>query len=167
MVPTQEWLDECLDFWKVALALTNWNITIRWVSSDELEDCYGEHKFDILRRCGSIRIRNEPFRSKDNELWNPEHTVIHELLHLHLTLLCRVSQAELNEIMEERFINDMAAGFLNLREAAVEAFKVGKEKHSNDCKGRKRSPDGGGKKVRKSAGRRRKRSSTKGGKDSG
>ncbi len=162
MTPTQEWLDEALGFWAKVLALESWHIKIRWVSSRELEDAYGDHCYDLTHRTGSIRIRDEPFKLNDNEEWEPEVVIIHELLHLPLALVCSVSKVDLEETLEERFINDIARALFQLRTVAVEAYKYGKEERSNDGDGGKDSPVRRGKKVGKKSGRRRKGSCTKG-----
>ena len=162
MTLTQDWLDAGLEFWKERLALQSWSIKARWAGPEELDDSYGDHRFDPLRRTGFIRVRTEPFRSNDNELWDPEHTIIHELLHLHLSLLCSVSKADLEETLEERFINDMASALLGLKKLAVEAIKYGKEERSNNGDAGKDRPVSRRKKVGKKSRRRGKGSGTKG-----
>ena len=162
MTPTQEWLDAGLEFWKGRLALQSWKIKIRWAGPEELDDAHGDHQFTLMHRTGSIRIRSEPFTSDAHERWNPERTIIHELLHLHLSLICAVSKVELDETLEERFINDMAAALLDMKSVAVEAMNDGKEKRPNNGDAGKNRPVKRRKKVGKKLGRRRKGSRAKG-----
>ena len=170
MVLTQEWLDECLGFWMEILTLSTWDIKIRWCSLDELNDCYGDHRFNLLRRKGSIRVVSESLGKQDNETWNPEATIIHELLHLHLSLVTDVSNVDLNETMEERFINDMAAAMLRLKNMATMAAAMLRLKNmateviTSDKKKRSIDSDGGTdrpvkrrKKVGKKSGKRRRK----------
>lgn len=151
MVLTQEWLDQALDFWKKNLSLSDWDIKIKWIDPGDLDDCSGDHRFFLIHRIGEIRVANGPKELRDLSHWDPEFVIIHELLHLPVSFMCEVSRIELNDVLEERFINDITRSLLKLRKAAAEAYNLGKENNNDDSKRRKRSPSARGKKTRKSS----------------
>lgn len=73
--------------WQAILRLQDWDIDIRFVDREEIED--GRRGADIEwfaeKQCAKIRVLDPTQQRKDPFVpYNPELSVIHELLHLHL-----------------------------------------------------------------------------------
>ncbi|MGD1941848.1 MAG: hypothetical protein ACFB0G_11100 [Leptolyngbyaceae cyanobacterium] len=85
---TQEWLDERLEFWQKILRLGDWKITAQIVPQSELDEgVAGNLHHDQHMRKGEIRImRPEDLPQLRTKLFEAdvEHTLVHELLHIHL-----------------------------------------------------------------------------------
>jgi hypothetical protein len=75
-------LTRILKLWQKRLRLEDWDITVKWTTFKELEDdsALGDVVTVPEKRYAQIRILNEE-EAKTLEHFDPERTIIHELLH--------------------------------------------------------------------------------------
>lgn len=88
-MPNKLNLKELLKKWQAILRLQDWNIKIRWVKHYDLaNDTKGQCRWVLGKKAALISIL-EPEDFDPSIKWeqDPECTVVHELLHLHIAPL--------------------------------------------------------------------------------
>lgn len=78
-----EQAQECLKEWQERLFLSDWTLKVKLTSPEEMkfEDNCGENEFQMVNRCGVIRILRKEFYGDRIIKYCAEKTLIHELLH--------------------------------------------------------------------------------------
>lgn len=109
----QEWLDERLQHWQGLLRLGDWKATVQMVPQSDLDDGVAGHcAFDEGQKVALIRLMRPEDLPNLRSLafsYDVEHTLVHELLHLHLL------DAEFEQQKNEEFaINAIADALLSL-----------------------------------------------------
>ena len=120
-MPKQAQLDRYLKYWQKKLGLLNWDIELIWLPKDEpVSAAYACVYTDVLNRVARARVApldrlqgpdvSSDFKDTNLLVYEPEHSVIHELLHLvlHEYRLSAVDDTETGNLLFERFINTMA-----------------------------------------------------------
>lgn len=78
-------LYSALKKWQKKLRLQDWDITVEWVDDEELDTDLGEVNVFMEKRMAKIKIsRLNPEREYGWSGWDPERTLVHELVHIHL-----------------------------------------------------------------------------------
>ena len=160
-VLTQEWLEERLVFWQTVFSMQDWAFSITWAGPTELVNTYADHKFDLLAKRGAIRVRSEALGTNDNEKFDPEECIVHELIHPLLEQIASVSDVTFNNVVEEQFINSMSKPLVFLRRMVEEADNDNKNNSTTDDGTSTKRPRRDGKSSRKKPPSRRKRKSGK------
>lgn len=85
---TDERLKELCALWQKRLRLQDWRIDARFADSGEMDGAQGDAHFQREKKVGVIRIlKPEAFDETDHyhkafpDLFDPERTLVHELLH--------------------------------------------------------------------------------------
>lgn len=110
----ESFANEKLWLWQKRLRLENWKIHVKVVRAGELKRrTLGNIHWDADTHSATIKVMNPadykmPFSDVLNDL---EMTVVHELVHLHLSSLPR---SEASRSAEEHAVNTLAEALLNL-----------------------------------------------------
>lgn len=100
---TKKQLEKLCITWQERLRVTDWTVSIRWVTEQEMPDCLGSTVYDPRNMTADIQIR--PGLDPCYLDGGVEQTVIHELLHV---VIHGDVEYEKENIMQERAINQIA-----------------------------------------------------------
>ena len=98
--------------WQERLKLMDWDLKIRFSTKDEAKETWGLCKPDTNTKQALIHIANPRWFKEEDKvvhgyLWDPEVTVVHELLHLHFSLLDHKS-GSVKDVIEEQIVSTLA-----------------------------------------------------------
>ena len=109
---------EKLSEWQNRLNLKDWKITVMVVRATDLKPkTLGNIHWDGEKKTAVIRVLDPiDYKLKDQAMLNDiEFTVVHELIHLELSLvLSPLQRNEANRMEEEHAVNHMAQALLDL-----------------------------------------------------
>jgi hypothetical protein len=112
-IVTQAQVDRWLQIWQKRLALDDWKIEAHIVRQDDLNhDTLGNLKWNAAGHTATIKVLN-PLDYDMPEALIPsdiERTVLHELVHLELSVLPRNG----SKLVEEQVVNRMTEALLSL-----------------------------------------------------
>lgn len=102
--------------WQRRLRILDWDVSISFATSSELEDCYGDCAVLAEEKCAKIRILRQDDWVGLPTAWSPEQvtaTLVHELLHIPLAPWPVDSDAAVRE--KEQAINCMTTALYQPR----------------------------------------------------
>ena len=112
---TQEQLGEALKFWQSALRLKDWDITAEIVRRHKMSNRthFGEVSWNLSRMSAKILISDEIDTGESDDIpFDPEQTLVHELVHLHVA---KIGEVEGNPSwVEEQVVDQIANAFVGL-----------------------------------------------------
>lgn len=107
---TDRELEDLLRHWQRKLRLQDWDIEIRFVSKDEMTGRDGTVQYHTHLKTARIEVLR-PGEERPNA-WIPydiENTIVHELLHLHLSYFTeQYEPGSPGHLLEEQFVHVMA-----------------------------------------------------------
>ncbi len=81
-------IEDKLPIWQKLLRLQDWDIKIKWKFPDELGTrAFGYIDWNLSKKVATVELVDPQHLSKDLN-YNPEKTLVHELLHVHFTPAC-------------------------------------------------------------------------------
>lgn len=109
-------LEQSLWYWQQNLRLKDWDIEARLCPARELlPQSDGQVEIETLGQTAKIMIcRRDNLHPDDQDDYDPEEILVHELLHLHLRTL-GVKQDDAEEDLEERLVETLAGAFVAIR----------------------------------------------------
>jgi len=98
--------------WQERLRLNDWDIKARFATKDEAKATWGLCTPTPNTKTAQIHIANPRwFKESDKEiegyLWDPEVTIVHELLHIHFAALNHAKGSH-KEVIEEQIVSCIA-----------------------------------------------------------
>jgi len=116
---SEEELQALLVEWQERLRLQDWRLTVQFARYHELgEGKAGNIEWNIERRGARIKVLAEADVAPDGLIVNPEHVLVHELLHI---LWCHYDADGVENTLFEQALNTTADALVALkREAHVE-----------------------------------------------
>lgn len=100
--------------WQQILKLMDWDVSVKVVSSEEIDDAEGLVTWDLGKKVADIKIaKPEEYSTDAMRPHNIEHTLVHELLHLHFAPFN--VKAGLKATSQEQAINAIAEALVNLK----------------------------------------------------
>jgi len=112
-IVTSSQVEQWLRMWQARLALTDWNVEVRIVRSSELNpDTLGHLKWNAGDHTATIKVLSplDYDLPADEIPSDMERTVVHELVHLQLSVLPRNG----SKITEEQVVNRITEALLQL-----------------------------------------------------
>lgn len=104
-------LEKTLKKWQKRLRLEDWEIQTHWVEPDELDGDLGEVFVFPEKRKANIKIARE---KKDFDYswcpWDPERTLVHELLHIYFEPLAPKNKH--SKILTEQAVHTLSVALL-------------------------------------------------------
>lgn len=123
---TQRDLERMLKYWQRKLRLTDWKITIKFATLEELDGDQGKNTYLIEAKTSEILVLNpheyKPEEYPGKQPQDVENTVVHELLHLHLAPWKTRNAAE--EVQMEQAIESMADAFRSFKQRRKNAVTL-------------------------------------------
>ena len=110
----EEQLQEKLKQWQERLRLQDWIVKVKIVRQREMQaDRQGEVEFNVHNKVAMIKII-DPIDYDDWDKQDMEDTLVHELLHLHLSgiSLHFGKNNDVYEMLEEQAIESIAHGLI-------------------------------------------------------
>lgn len=118
-------LQDALYFWQRVLRLQDWQITAHFVDSQEIQGNRGHsHVHEDSMQCVIRILRPEGldqtsrFYKDFGDTYDPELTLIHELLHIPLHMVFREEPGEHETAMQEQAIERIAGALYSLKKRA-------------------------------------------------
>lgn len=116
--------------WQERLGLLDWNVRIRFARPWEIENgALGQCDSQIQSKTAAIRILHPSDMQPDPdfpEFQSIEHTVIHELLHLHCAYFAPPGD-DLRHDMFEHMLNRLAEGLSRLNSERLRAHRINRQ----------------------------------------
>lgn len=105
---SKEELQECLNWWKEKLFLTDWIIKASVCEPCDFknEECCGENEFDMTNKCCVIRILDPKYYGDRIVKYCAEKVLVHELLH------CKYNWIYNSGSYEGKYVDVMEHGLL-------------------------------------------------------
>lgn len=107
-----EFLQSLCDYWQKRLRLLDWKLTIRYSKPNEIADCRGYvNSFPNLKSAEIIILDQTSELAKQflfTTFEKLQHTLVHELLHLHFAPFKNQSVSPLHNTMEEQIVECLA-----------------------------------------------------------
>ena len=118
MAITQDQIDEWIKKWQPLLRLADWNIKTKLYRAHQMsiDDAEGSCAVTFERRMAFIEIR-DPNDSPVVDSWgtpDPEHAIVHELLHCHFHAFIPTNRESLEFKMAEQTIDSLATSFIEI-----------------------------------------------------
>ena len=100
--------------WQQILGLMDWDVLVKIVSYEEIDEVSGRVDFAINNKTADISlIKPEGYPFDALRPYNMEETLVHELLHLHFALFN--VESGLKAIAQEQAINAIAKALVSLK----------------------------------------------------
>lgn len=118
--PTQATLDEWLAYWQAELRLRDWVADVQLVFRDRIESAWpalGLCHHVLQHKIAHIWLLHPEEYDRDWQI-DVEHTLVHELLHLHFAPFEYDTLKSLEGIAQEQTLNILAASLVKLKRAA-------------------------------------------------
>ena len=104
-----------LDYWLNLLRLQDWDVEIKWVAPDKLEyHGFGEITWTLDKKKANVLLCSPEAVSAERN-HDPEKTLVHELLHLHFSTVCRTKDGTYEDKAHEASIDQVARALIKLR----------------------------------------------------
>jgi len=117
-------IDELVAEWKDRLHLNDWNIVIRDnVSSSEMDGCRGSTEYAESNKEAVIWLLDPEQFPDFHFVYDKEKTLVHELLHLKMSLLDDTENQTQNRIVHQ-LIDEFAGAFVDAKRARDEKEKT-------------------------------------------
>lgn len=117
---TQKQLLKLAREWVQVLRLQDWRIDVRFVRGEEINGCFGETSINFPLKTAYVKIcRPEDMKYKGYLGSDIEETLVHELIHLHIEVLCRnAGQDSELRFLAEQAIEAMSLALVGLKRRA-------------------------------------------------
>lgn len=76
-------ITECCQCWQQKLRLQDWDVSIQLVRQYEIPGCFGDCTYAVQTKSAKIRLVVQDDVDPEAPFPELEHTLVHELLHLH------------------------------------------------------------------------------------
>ena len=101
--------------WQRLLRLQDWDIKVEFVHHHSLgRGGFGEVNWTLEKKTATINMVHPEELSKHLE-YNPEKTLVHELLHLRFSIVCRTKEGTIEDGVHEAAIDQVARLLVQLR----------------------------------------------------
>lgn len=103
--------------WQEILGLRDWDISCVWADPTEvMENCSADVEYFMTYKLAQIQILEPRFKKEPllKDINSIEHSIIHELLHLHIDEFSHPDRDSMELILQERAINVIASALLKL-----------------------------------------------------
>lgn len=103
--------------WQRLLRLQDWDIELNFVHHHNLSrGGFGEIDWTLEKKIATINMVYLKEVSKALE-YNPEKTLVHELLHLRFSIVCRTKEGSIEDGIHEAAVDQVARALVKLRKA--------------------------------------------------
>lgn len=113
----QHEIEAILDAWQGKLGLSDWDIRIALIGAENIvSPSFGNVEWDVYHRVARIEVLDPDQIPEDLQFVtdpDPQRTVIHELLHLHLAHAMGEMAAEADDVRVEQTINAITYALLD------------------------------------------------------
>ncbi|MBN3875211.1 hypothetical protein [Nostoc sp. JL23] len=105
--------------WQQILGLMDWDVSVKIVSADYLDEAEGQITWDLGKKIADIKlVKPEGYPFDAMRPYDMEQTLVHELLHLHFAPFN--ADTGLKAISQEQAINAIARALVNLKNANLQ-----------------------------------------------
>ena len=116
---TQEQLEACCAYWQECLRLQDWRFTLELKDRRDMSDQLAHiNRSTDYKRARIQLARPEQFPEVEAEVTDWEHSLVHELLHVHLDLW-KPEKGSAEQDAQEVAINLIAEALVSLRRQAA------------------------------------------------
>lgn len=108
-------MERLLIEWQRLLRLQDWDIKINFIHHHKLElGGFGEIDWSLHKKIATLDLVY-PEELSDNLRYNPEKTLVHELLHLHFSVIYHTKKDSPEDKLHEAAIDQVARALIKLR----------------------------------------------------